>query len=89
MVFLDGLNLFQIVCLKFGPDAVQLLLPVCFDIHQLISQLFLLFLQPDDIVLCLGAESFESVHGIAHLILFLVQLLSQLSDFLLVYIVRR
>jgi len=53
MIFLDGLNLFQIVCLKFGPDAVQLLLPVCFDIHQLISQLFLLFLQPDDIVLCL------------------------------------
>jgi hypothetical protein len=84
VVLFDGLYLFEVVCLQFGPDDVEFLLLVVLDVEQFVAQFLFLFFEAEDVVLCLGGEAFEAVGGVAHFVVAFVQLFSEFSDFLFV-----
>lgn len=88
MIFLHRLNFLEIVGLKLGSDGVKLLLLISFHIEQLISQFLLLLLQSQDVIFRLRRKSFQSVDCITKFIVLSVELLPQLSNLLLVDILR-
>lgn len=88
MILFDRLDLFKIVSFEFASNSFQLLLLVCFNVEKFIPKLFLLFLQPQDVVLSFRRESLQSIDSVIHFIVLLVQLVTQFTDLLLVNFMR-
>lgn len=88
MILLDGLHFLEVIGLKLGPNCIKLLLLIRLDVDQLVPQLFFLLLQTNYIVFCLGRKPLQSVDRITQVVILFIQLFSQLSNLLLIDVLR-